>query len=322
MIGIASIGRASRDRSGLACELGGNLVVRVWLRGGLGNQLFQYSAGLYLSKVLDEGLVLRSDLLPESADSFGGVSRWPEQISTFAHLGTVHSLSHQPPFGTSTRSKIVTLGRAIASGFPDQGLFMGMIGDRNLSSALPGFRCKRLRRDLDLNGYFLDSRIPLSVSSSLRESLRAVSSPHLNLAAERLRVRDAVAIHLRLGDHSDLDGQLIARLTSQIRKAIELLGLPAGARLALFSDDTPIALEMVESLRDFEILLPNTEGMTPVEIMNLIAGCEGLIAGVGTFAWWSAFLMDEPSQVVFMDTQKLESWSQLSMTGWRSLQFL
>lgn len=292
----------------------------MWLRGGLGNQLFQYSAGLYFSKSLDAELVFRSDLLPEKADSFGGVSRWPEQISTFSHRGSVFSLSHQPPFGTSMRSKMVTLGRALSSGFPAQGLFIGLIGDGNLSSALHGSRRELLPRDLDLNGYFLNSSIPQSVSSSLRTSLRAVSSPHLNLAGEKMKVRGSVAIHLRLGDHLDLDGQLIPRLTKQIRSAAQTIGLSAGARLALFSDDTPKALEIVKSLSNFEILLPNTEGMAPIEILNLMASCKGLIAGVSTFAWWSAFLMDEPSQVVFMDTKKWKTWSQLSMTGWRSIE--
>ena len=76
--------------------------VSVFLRGGLGNQLFQYSAGLKISRMTGKKLILRTDLLPIQEDKIGGISRWPNQISEFSHLVILSSWA--PPYVSMCRS--------------------------------------------------------------------------------------------------------------------------------------------------------------------------------------------------------------------------
>jgi len=92
--------------------------IRVFLRGGLGNQLFQYAMGLHFSVTQGRNLVLREDLFPDVEDEIDGVSRWPNQIRNFEHFGLYCATSHQPAFDTNLFGKFMQVQRMFGDSAP------------------------------------------------------------------------------------------------------------------------------------------------------------------------------------------------------------
>lgn len=74
------------------------MTVVVQLRGGLGNQLFQYAAGVSVSSRHQTDLDIDVSLLPAHTVSRGGVRRWP---ALFLQNGLPSIAFPRPMFGES-----------------------------------------------------------------------------------------------------------------------------------------------------------------------------------------------------------------------------
>lgn len=293
---------------------------RVWLRGGLGNQLFQYSAGLCVSQSLGLDLVIRADLLPLDEDNRGPVSRWPEQISSFDHAGVIQIARSQPPHRTSSLSKALTARRILLTSIPSLGASVGFLHDADQVLRVRERDTPTARRSTDLDGYFLDARIPVSLEGQLRGSLTSIIQPHQMLDDLRAEVRDSVAIHLRLGDHLSLDPDLRKRLVPQLESSLITLRsrYPLSA-VSLFTDSAKDAMEIISQAGISNIRTIDTSGLRPIEVLNLLGEAKGLVASASTFAWWAAFLQQNPSRTFFLDTQRFLVWPKLALDGWVSL---
>lgn len=292
--------------------------VTVWLRGGLGNQLFQYSAGLSASRLLNAKLFLRCDLLPLSEDQLGLVARWPEQLSTFAHEGVLTRKTTQPLGGTSLRSKLLTARGIILSRAGLVARHIGLPNEEDFWS-ISSLGRPACSGNLSLNGYFLDAKIPLSIGPSLRESLFNVVDPHPHLSYLQQDLRGSRALHIRLGDHMLLDPTLHKRIVSQLEIALQARGETQSVKWALFTDSPNKAQEILSSLGVVNAHIVNTSGLRPIEILALMASCDGLVASSSTFAWWAAYMQNKPENVTFIDTQKFQSWKDLALPGWESI---
>ena len=299
--------------------------LHVFLRGGLGNQLFQYSTGLALSAAQDRELVLRGDLLPEVEDSIGGVSRWPNQISDFHYSGTIQTKSYQPLGRTNWLGKSMQLMRLFGDKLPSLVAKMGWLASENGSSSDPS-----LQRPVRLiNSYSSSKNLAFSNRDKLRQEIgdiRGPSQKFLELTSE-MQMSDVVAVHLRQGDYLNLSHIYGSSSLNFLKVAIEeLKQIGFEPNIWLFTD-TPDSTpkDVLDFLKPKKIIGPEVLPR-PIENMFLLSKAKALIAANSSFSWWAALLTSAGTPVIAprildakvnnfsMDLEPDENWRTLNVS--------
>ena len=264
------------------------LKLQVFLRGGLGNQLFQYSTGLYLSECFEKELVLRTDLLPISKDEVGGISRWPEQMSGFRHSGTLRNKSNQPENSTNLFSKSMQAMRMLGDLSPSLTRRFNWLTSES-KHTLPD----RLGEVTLINSYSSFKHIALEQRSKLREQVSSLVDPSAmflsNLA--ELKERNPIIVHVRRGDYIGLEniyGNLTERYYSD---AIEILREQVSSHRTWIFSDSPHELPncMVKSLGAERVIGPK-DIPSPLETLVLMSMGSAIVGANSTFSWWAGFI--------------------------------
>jgi hypothetical protein len=269
------------------------------LFGGLGNQLFQYSAGLYLSRIHKSELLIRTDLLPERNDSIDNVSRWPAQIPEFRFEGTIFSKSNQPFGRTNFRSKYFQAQRHLGDLFPKVMYNLGVVaGTKNDQHNSLDQKPLKVRL---LNTHYL-SPIPANeLGDDLRSQVRDILNPSkrfLELSMEALRTSPTM-VHLRLGDYKLLrhvygapDPNAIGELLK--RHSQKFIG-PVWVFTDSPEDLTPKITQVLSPTR----VIGPAELPRPIENLVLMSLGANIVCSNSTFSWWSAFLLGGRGNVYF-----------------------
>jgi hypothetical protein len=260
---------------------GNDVVVR--LRGGLGNQMFQYATALAIAE--RHGREVRLDL----REALPG-------------RGQPHLLRWQVP--------ALQMGREHAWSYPRPALVLA----RRLRWFARMWRCyaevglrfepavRRQRPPLHLHGYFQCERYFADVRDALRRQFRPRAAPGASTRCwvERITdVGDSVAIHVRRGDllrpqHQAVHGVCDA---GYYEAAANLVAERTGARsFYVFSDDIrwaratlrlPGATAYVEGHDD-----------APEWDLHLMSLCAHHVCANSSFSWWGAWLGSHPAQTV------------------------
>lgn len=271
--------------------------VQVFLRGGLGNQLFQYATGLYLSEKFNKFLVLRTDLLPSDSDAIGGISRWPNQIEGFRHSGKVCCKRNQPMGRTNLFGKLMQLMRFSGDLMPNLGKTLGWH-----SAEQRGLQSSNLNGETVLiNGYTSHKDIVYEFKDRLREELNQLAAPSDEFLAlsKEMKLLPTIAIHLRQGDYMGLEATFGKVTLDYAKRALlRLEDSLSGARVWLFTD-SPDSIDpaFTEALKPERILGPN-DLVRPLETMVLMSKADAIVAANSTFSWWSCLLSESKASVV------------------------
>lgn len=278
------------------------LTVTVMLRGGLGNQLFQYAAGYALAERTNSNLVLDASLLPATKIRRNGVSSWPEQISSFAHAGSLIF----PPKTNAVRSRI----RQSLAGFERK------LGDSNLY----GFRRRAVfayeqRESIDkfihlapncrINAYCNSPSFFSGYEQQLKDHVSNLVAPSDWFIRQREMVEreKPLFLHVRWGDYLNLKHIYGEVSSSYYVNAVGLLtNISKEQRPIWLSSDDPIgAAEFLRSHLKIDRVLEAPELSAPLETVLLMGSGSGLVAANSSFSWWSAFTggNQEEFEVVF-----------------------
>jgi len=273
------------------------VAIEIFLRGGLGNQLFQYATGLYLADKQNEEAIFRSDLLPLQADSIAKVSRWPIQISDFNFRGTIVSKSNQPYGLTNGFSKLMQVGRFIGDHLPQVMTRLGVLAGESYSpddfSALPPIR--------QINSYCTSAQPVKALGDKLREQITSLVNPSgkfKDIITESEEIKPTV-VHLRLGDYRELQELYGSANFDKLSKAIESESGTLGGPVWLFTDSPEdIGIELQNRLGVTRILGPNLL-QAPIENMIAMSSGANLFCANSTFSWWAAFLKGPNGNVFY-----------------------
>jgi hypothetical protein len=264
-------------------------MLQVFLRGGLGNQLYQYSTGYELARAQGRELVLRGDLLPEFEDSIGGVSRWPNQLTDFAHSGRILSKANQPVGKTNVVGKWMQVMRLIGDQAPDLLLRLGWIANEN-SEPTDDIRERPVRL---LNSYCSLKNLAFKNREILRHEINDIHSPSKDFQdlKSELKNSKAIAVHLRQGDYLNL-GHIYGQSSLDFLKlAVQELNGPGELKAIWLFTDTPASVpkEVLSFLNPQKVIGPETLPR-PIENLVLMSSASGLIAANSSFSWWASFL--------------------------------
>jgi hypothetical protein len=260
------------------------------LRGGLGNQLFQYAAGVSLSRRLDVELELSSALLPRHEVHNGFVSAWPEQISSFDHLGRFEA---ERTYSTSRhylQTRLHQTVRLLGDKFPGPILNLGLFANESHASSE---RFSRISSPVTIDSYCANPAFFQDVMSDVVASIEKVSHPSAWFLtnSEMARTQNPIGIHIRLGDFQRLSHLYGKPRLGYIERGLELLKerFPK-SQIWLFSDDPSSASALFGENTFFDRVLAAPSESKPVESLLLLSQCAAIVASNSTFSWWAALI--------------------------------
>jgi len=257
--------------------------ILVRLSGGLGNQLFQLSASLFIAKKINQtDITLDARFLGkyDSSRSFELdflIKYFPFVIVKNENLGLNGLISRfriakvldRQLFGYG----VVTSGRGIKS-----------------------FDFTKLR-NVVLDGYFQNPifLMPQSERTNLLLNLKRDFS-YLTTKSPLTDISNKVSIHIRRGDYVSsprVYREFITLNLDYYRKAIKKF--PNGTVFYVFGDDAAVVTEFAEEINGINV--PKLQ-LTLQEEFVLMADSAGYIIANSTFSWWAAFLGFSKDKIV------------------------
>jgi hypothetical protein len=248
--------------------------VIVQLRGGLGNQLFQYAFALALAQRRRTRLLLDTRLLEEG-------TRDRRDTPRSYHLDAFMLDAH---FVRAT--DVASLER------PSR-LFLNKVRNRLLEHGcdVPG--------RVYLTRYWQSIAPMAAVEARLRDEFRfRVEEPDDQAAHAllgRIRHSDAVGIHVRRGDYSGHPLHGILTPEYYVRAVGSMHARLQHPAYFVFSDDIAWCRSAVAwpVPATFVTCAPD-----PVDAFRLLRACRHFILSNSTFGWWAAWLRNDPERIV------------------------
>lgn len=260
-----------------------NNVITINLKGGLGNQMFQYACGRALSLRNGDELRIVAEGLGK-ANAVGDIYR-PFSLQKFAIAGEV-----VPGSSISFLQKVFR-----------------KINQKVLRNFNVGFEPSILEKkgDVFLDGYFQSEKYFADAASSIRADF-ALQAPLCDDALEAstmiLQDRNAVSLHVRRGDyatHTDFGG--IADTAYYERAIARMLKEVPNAHFYVFSDDIAWCKENLPIPAD-SVFVSKPE-MNDYEELHLMSLCKHNIIANSSFSWWGAWLNNNPNKTVVAPTR-------------------
>jgi hypothetical protein len=306
--------------------------VRVFLTGGLGNQLFQLSAGL--AKAGDGRIILDSSFgnfkhsqknTPELYDfnlSENIIIENKKSRNYFARkmFNLLLRISNKKqPF---TNIKIRKLIRSTAR------FWLQLIYVRNLriyASSATGFDSKLLEtntcRSIALIGYFQTYKyVEIESVFKLLNQIFPKSTINLTSAKEKLDLtRKALVLHIRMGDYtSETEFGLLSR--AYFEKALDVaFAKDQFDDIWLFTNAKTDVMDAIPTRFHSKLINFSEFNLSTAETFQIMREADGYILSNSTFGWWAAELSLTNAPLVIAPTpwfRKLESPSDLIRKDW------
>jgi hypothetical protein len=263
---------------------------------GLGNQLFQYAAGLYFAdKYKGQLLVIQEP--SEGTLSHGRYSR-PFLLSHFQIASPTRMLNRfdrlmlaQSPHRLKISAPLKILGR-IAVRHETKEQRYNFFEDLRLPSGV---------RALYLSGYWQTYKYADAVAPQLRKEflLREPAKGNNQRLLEQIEAAPvSVSLHVRRGDYTLAAEGNIALPLDYYHRAIDLIRQHFEDPIFfIFSDDIDFARQNLPTgMR--QVFVEGNADFSSHEDLRLMAACQHNIIANSSFSWWGAWLNASPEKVV------------------------
>jgi hypothetical protein len=265
--------------------------IEVCLRGGIGNQLFQYFAGHQLSILhkceirFDDSLILKRK----------------------AEESSIHSLNVAGEFHASSANGILT--RVFR--YTDALQFRSLYLNRLLSRLTHRFVIKevgfseeiyRYKPNSKLIGYFQSWKHFDFVSTHTEiDLLKPFDSFTENfLSKEGMNISSDIAVHIRRGDYVSLQNTFGLLDKNYYRDALSALGYDYKTDTVwVFTDATEEQVGRIFDLSEMKVrILSSREGYSDIEHLALMAKFRRIVVANSSYSWWAAKLAQKNPKVV------------------------
>lgn len=269
--------------------------VTVGLIGGIGNQLFQYYAGLYLANKNRTELILDFSKLGKAGTSHAG---------SIKDLDLACVSQEYEPNGTKLAEIRWRLHQKLSRQFPStRKLSIGLLGLYQSNVIGFDFELDKLESPIVIRGYFQTWRY-FHEAKLINDSpigLLSPSSWYQSQLADIERL-EPVGIHIRRGDYKNLGETFGMLSTEYYSRALSKLGsVCTGNGIYVFSDDINQAKKLLSGLNyDFHFVQP-PEGSSPAESLLLMSKCSSLVIANSSFSWWGGMLGSDSRTVIAPD---------------------
>jgi hypothetical protein len=269
--------------------------------GGLGNQMFQYAAGLYFSRVLNRKLEC---VKPRAArQQWHGYSR-PHQLDLFRIEALVRRASPPERLLLSANWKL-----AKWRGFQTL-LNVEILREPVAYRFHPHLQRDPSTDDSYLDGYWQAAAYVEAVASDLRRHFRlrnSLQARNQEYANQILRLLCPVSLHIRMGDFTLIShpsgghGSRVShvlpvdyykRAIAAVEEAFE------DPMLVIFSDEPDEARRLFRGMKRC-IFIEGNNAAGAHEDLTLMSMCKHHVIANSSFSWWGAWLNRSPQKRVF-----------------------
>lgn len=287
--------------------------VVISLTGGLGNQLFQYTAGLNLSHLLKKELLIEKDIGKPRTNAFGAPSLFSlvneDSIAIFGFKRFKSIFRRLTNFKlrvslNEKKSLLNLLNRyaaRLASFLLSPHFFSVM---RNVEFITPnnlGYQeIFSRKRNLFVRGYFQTYRYmeTAGIYEKLMKMKPQNSSADFVKLSSEISSKQVLIVHLRLSDYLSLEEFGIPSVTYYSKAINEVQELSKIDEIWLFSDQPHMARENFETAGISNIKIIENFGNDDSQIWELMRFGSAYVIGNSTFAWWAAKLSYNPNAIV------------------------
>jgi len=267
--------------------------IKVELSGGIGNQLFQYSAGIFLQKI--------SSIQVDFVIPFNESKKVKNfsSLRKFAFKGNFIVESKRQNWSKELFSRI---NRFVLRNSHYYRLFMKRIKLIYQSPEI-GFDSELalIRDELKIIGYFQTHLYASEIKENLvaEFKLQYQSESYMELEKEILIITPIV-IHIRRGDYLKHKNSIGLLSYEYFFKAIqEARILNPIADLWVFSDDEVSCEKILENLPfQFKKKIYPSVSISSEEALKLMSFGTGIILSNSTYSWWAAYLSESTNFVI------------------------
>jgi len=269
-------------------------MIIVYLKGGLGNQMFQYALGRRLS--LELKMQLKLDL-----GWFKGQQKREFELSEFnlpENLALPDFLYKFPPF---SHDRLIDkfyfhFNRSIPANI------QFVLNEDSNGSFDP--RILEVKGSKYLDGYWQSEKYFESVKDQIRSDFtlrKALSAQDQALALEMRSNPRSVSVHVRRGDYVS-DSSIINRhyvcTPDYYLETMDLMRSKLGNGIVfyVFSDDPEWCRSEMKYPSD-HMIVSDGHRSVPQEL-DLMSNCQNSIMTNSSFSWWGAWLKDHPQKIV------------------------
>jgi len=264
--------------------------VTVDIIGGLGNQLFGYSAGFFLASLL------KSPLICLLTQEYNSIHRDTSSLESLKLPGTFLRAKNSPHTFSNLNlviSKTKRIIRKFSRLNEAKHYYSNCIGyDRNL---------EKLESPTHIHGYFQSCVYAEGAKKVIQESI--LENIKLSQFADALilsmKAIPTLVVHIRLGDYRKPENDFFGILSPEYyKRALKSLTVKP-LQVYVFSD------EIAEAKKNYSDSFPSDtnwidEGglLNPLETLAVMSEGTFFIIANSTFSWWAAFLSESGSNVI------------------------
>lgn len=282
-------------------------MVFINIRGGLGNQLFQYASAksfaincndelcLDLSGITNETHnIYTLDKFKIDAKTTNNCSIWQKRVVKF-----FSSISYRigKKFGYNFSYKFDLFFSPI----------LNLFGIYNIDNGYMKFK-KSITKNKYISGYLQCDKYFDKNSSIIREqlSLKEPLSKENNNISLKMKKENSVCVHIRRGDFVDI-GAIVCSKNYYISAMKYLNEKLKDAKFYIFSNDINWVKENI--IFPVKVNYMDTNNPSYEEIV-LMSSCNNFIISNSTFSWWGQYLSNNKNKIViapskwFVDGQK------------------
>jgi hypothetical protein len=254
-------------------------MITVFLRGGLGNQMFEYAAGLNLALKSKTELVLDTVYLHD---------RFPRRDFTYRTYD-LDVFDIAPKFTGLSR---------ISSAVPIPGVWFGLdLAEIAVKKALGSGRNSVLWGFYQGEKYFAENKEAVRAAFRFRSPLAGEAAE----LAQKIRQGNSISLHVRRGDYTLPKYEKLYGMTdmSYYERAIAHMAEHVSSpHFFVFSNDVSWCREHMKL--PFPTVYADDASRGPKDSfhMELMSLCKHHIIANSSFSWWGAWLNRHPDKIV------------------------
>lgn len=265
-----------------------NKGIKIYARGGLGNQLFQYGAAFHLSHLINLPINVDSVLVSKNATFNTGLSKRSLELDTFEN--NLNFLPERSKFVSRIQSKFLGLARLTGDYIPNILLRFGAYANE-FNDQIETF--KKINSSVSINSYCSTPNYFFDCGKEVASQITKIRNPsdwyfEWN---EKVQSKKPIGLNVRLGDYQNLKNIYGGVDPDYYFRSVQLLNNVIGERpIWIFSDDPELAQEILEPKFGRLNYVPHPSIRRPIEYLNVLSNCVGIVCANSSFSWWAAFV--------------------------------
>ena len=261
--------------------------LRLILKGGLGNQLLQYFAGLQLSRVSTRELIVDTSWYSRNIHSNKLLDKRNFLLNQYQFSKDLN-IENEMNWKNSPRTERVL--KELPSWV---GKYIGFYEDLKLDEVL-----HLNQREVTVFGHWVTNPIIPNREILRQQLVKGILDPSSNfkILQKEISEKKIISIHHRLGDYKNfteaygvMNEDYFARAVQHVSRDLNF----EKGEVWLFSDEPELSRRLLSQSIEIAKVISRDFKISEAETISLMSQSAGIVCSNSTFSWWAGLLSDE-----------------------------